>query len=79
MNKMRRNCVLPPTADEDEVDASSGIATHVWRVIYYTAYLDLIRAMQLVKTLIEQSHLAPLPLHVRPIYWDYDAVSRSMM
>ncbi|KAL1916903.1 uncharacterized protein VTP21DRAFT_5100 [Calcarisporiella thermophila] len=26
----------------------------------------------LVKTLIDQSHLCPLPLHVRPTYWDYD-------
>lgn len=30
----------------------------------------------LAKTLICQAHLAPLPLHVVPIYWNYDHVMR---
>ena len=25
-----------------------------------------------VKTIIDQQHLCPLPLHRRPIFWDYD-------
>ena len=27
---------------------------------------------QFAKTLISQSHLAPLPLHVLPVYWSQD-------
>ena len=30
----------------------------------------------LVKTLLSQAHLCPLPLHVRPVYWQYDHVLR---
>ena len=30
----------------------------------------------LAKTLICQAHLSPLPLHVVPIYWNYDHVMR---
>ncbi len=27
---------------------------------------------QFVKTILSQGHLTPLPLHVRPVYWQYD-------
>jgi hypothetical protein len=27
---------------------------------------------QLVKTLVDQAHLSPLPLHVRPLFWELD-------
>lgn len=30
----------------------------------------------LVKTLLSQAHLCPLPLHVRPVYWRYDHALR---
>ncbi|XP_046858107.1 DNA polymerase epsilon subunit 2-like [Xenia sp. Carnegie-2017] len=30
----------------------------------------------LVKTIISQAHLAPLPHHVRPVYWNYDNALR---
>jgi len=30
----------------------------------------------LVQTLIDQAHLSPLPIHVRPTYWQYDAAMR---
>jgi DNA polymerase epsilon subunit 2 len=30
----------------------------------------------LVKTLIDQASLSPLPLHIRPIYWNYDHALR---
>ncbi len=33
-------------------------------------------AEDLTKTLICQAHLSPLPLHVVPIYWNYDHVMR---
>jgi len=31
---------------------------------------------QLVKTLVDQAHLCPLPLHVRPVYWQHDQALR---
>ena len=31
---------------------------------------------QLVKTILAQAHLCPLPLHVRPMYWSYDHTMR---
>lgn len=31
---------------------------------------------QLVSSILEQGHLCPLPLHVRPIYWDLDYTLR---
>ncbi|TPX51290.1 DNA-directed DNA polymerase [Synchytrium endobioticum] len=30
----------------------------------------------LVRTIIDQAHLCPLPIHVRPVYWDLDHVLR---
>ena len=29
-----------------------------------------------VKTVVSQGHLAPLPLHTCPVYWDHDAALR---
>ena len=31
---------------------------------------------QLMKTILAQAHLCPLPLHVRPVYWNYDHALR---
>lgn len=31
-----------------------------------------LRLTQLVQTILDQAHLAPLPLTVRPILWDFD-------
>lgn len=31
---------------------------------------------QLVKTVIDQAHLCPLPLSVRPVYWSFDNALR---
>lgn len=33
-------------------------------------------ATQLVQTVLDQAHLAPLPLTVRPVLWDYDHALR---
>ena len=32
--------------------------------------------MHLAKTLLSQGHLAPLPLHVMPVYWSHDHALR---
>ena len=31
---------------------------------------------QLVESILDQGHLCPLPLHVRPVYWDLDYTLR---
>lgn len=54
MNKMRRNCIIPPKLDGEENEIS----------------------MHLVKTVVDQAHLCPLPLHVSPIYWEFDHALR---
>ena len=33
-------------------------------------------SQQLVESICDQAHLCPLPLHVRPIYWDLDHTLR---
>ncbi|OCK74242.1 DNA polymerase alpha/epsilon, subunit B [Lepidopterella palustris CBS 459.81] len=35
---------------------------------------DTLIARRLAKTIVDQSHLAPFPLHIRPIHWDYVGV-----
>ena len=35
---------------------------------------DTLIARRLTKTIVDQSHLAPFPLHIRPIHWDYAGV-----
>ena len=47
------------------------IITTIANKLNYYNYL-----LKLTKTIICQAHLAPLPLHVVPIYWNYDYVMR---
>jgi len=37
---------------------------------------DLEITAHLVKTLVDQAHLVPLPLHVSPVYWEFDHALR---
>lgn len=37
---------------------------------------ELLLSEQLVKTLLDQGHLCPLPLSARPIHWEYDNALR---
>jgi DNA polymerase epsilon subunit 2 len=32
---------------------------------------DLVAARQLIKTILDQAHLAPFPISTRPVHWDY--------
>jgi DNA polymerase epsilon subunit 2 len=32
---------------------------------------DVVAARQLIKTLLDQAHLAPFPISTRPVHWDY--------
>lgn len=54
VNKMRRNCILPPKLEGEENEIT----------------------MHLLKTVVDQAHLCPLPLHVQPIYWEFDHALR---
>ena len=38
--------------------------------------LDNDITQQLVQSILDQAHLCPLPLHVRPVYWDLDYTLR---
>lgn len=41
-----------------------------------TLECSLLSVTQFTKTVICQSHLCPLPLHVAPVYWTYDFTLR---
>ncbi|KAJ1927821.1 DNA-directed DNA polymerase epsilon, subunit B [Tieghemiomyces parasiticus] len=63
MGKLRRNCVLTPSdAVVGEEAAESGGSQDVKR--------------HLVRTLLDQAHLCPLPLRVSPVYWAHDHALR---
>lgn len=34
---------------------------------------DTAAARKLVKTMLDQAHLSPFPLHTRPVFWDFDS------
>ncbi|CAI5747424.1 unnamed protein product [Peronospora destructor] len=65
--KMQRHAILPPmssenegAAEEEDGEAALSVSqTHI--------------SKHLVKTLIDQAHLCPLPLIANPINWDFDA------
>ena len=58
VGKMRRHCLLEPREEDDDVDAMS------------TGQQQLSR--HAIKTVLDQSHLSPLPLSASPIYWQHD-------
>ena len=65
LNKMRRHCIIPPVIINNNIDSDNEE--------HDTA--DVITD-HLVKTLMDQSHLCPLPLSVQPVYWNYDNALR---
>ena len=67
LNKMRRHCVIPPAVSQNLHNSSEEEDGD--------ASADIITD-HLVKTLMDQSHLCPLPLSVQPIYWNYDNALR---
>ena len=79
-SKIRRNCILPPTDIGGPTE--SGDVTHDGRCTELptsstTPCPNKVRSTEhLVKTLLDQSHLCPLPLRVSPVYWKYDHALR---
>lgn len=83
VNKLRRNCILPPTGD------GLTLAQHVrpraapWAGLAPAAdtgacapVFMVVARRQAVRTVIDGGHLCPLPQQVRPIYWQLDHTLR---
>jgi DNA polymerase epsilon subunit 2 len=64
VGKMRRHCLLEPREDNDEDEMMSG----------GSGQQQLSR--HAIKTVLDQSHLSPLPLSASPIYWQHDHALR---
>lgn len=62
VGKMRRHCLLEPREEDEDEDAMS------------TGQQQLSR--HAIKTVLDQSHLSPLPLSASPIYWQHDHALR---
>ena len=60
VGKMRRHCLLEPKEEEGEM-----MAAGLQRLSRHA-----------VKTVLDQGHLAPLPLSASPIYWQHDHALR---
>lgn len=65
VNRMRRHCIKPPK-DGDDINTITG------HVCFFSLSTSLTSALQLVKTLLDEAHLCPLNISVRPVFWNYD-------
>lgn len=73
--RMRRSCLIPPSTEEtDDPFEHVSLFIHLNFVLLTTIFpnLGIQFLLQLVATIIHQSHLCPLPLMVQPIIWNYD-------
>jgi len=61
VNKLRKNCIIPPRKEQSIEEFKKGST----RMVQHT-----------VKTIMDQSHLCPLPLSAGPIYWRHDHALR---
>ena len=60
--------------DNEAMDASiSNAASHLPTTTTSNPTHDEATARKLVKTLLDQSHLSPFPLSLRPLLWDYSS------
>lgn len=66
MTKIVRNSLNHPTG-VNHADCVSRMPVH-----QYNSLRGASSYFQFVSTLIGQSHLCPLPLHICPVYWSYD-------
>lgn len=77
--RMRRSCLIPPSTEETSDPFEHVNYLHslkVWILFGIigrnSGYAHVLFSLQLVATIIHQSHLCPLPLTVQPIIWNYD-------
>lgn len=82
LNRMRRSCIVPPALDEpfdeenpedeieedDDGDVTGRVAGAASRASVVTEHL--------VKTVLDQGHLSPLPLTSLPVRWAHDCSLR---
>lgn len=74
MSRMMRNAVRMGGDDEEGVDLRKAVSCFAVESVderWLTGW-----NLQLAQTLLDQAHLAPLPLTVRPILWGYDHALR---
>jgi len=78
LHTMRRHCLIAPACnsisvgpeqDEDGMDAAAAMEGGATE-LEGTDEMEITE--HLVKTLLDQAHLCPLPLTARPLYWGYD-------
>lgn len=66
LSKLRKSCILP-TNDSEEAD---GMGNDPYKSSHQMQNL----IQHGVKTILDQGHLAPVPLSECPIYWQHDHV-----
>jgi hypothetical protein len=73
LSRMRRRCLIPPR-DSEFLGAGAGVSGAAPSQLLQPATQARADAMwgHLIMTLLQQSHLCPLPLLQQPIYWQYD-------
>ena len=76
LKKLLRNVLLPPNLENED----ENITKHVSRFLHRRerGFIDLTTFVlpKLIRTVLDQSHLCPLPLQKQPIYWAHDHALR---
>ena len=62
MNSMRRNAILPVNQK-----SQNPLEFHV-SAISLTAF----SSYQMVRTILDQAYLTPMPNEIKPVYWNHD-------
>lgn len=74
MGRMMRNAVRMGDSAAEGADLRKAVSWYSGRAA--SPKLTSPSSLQLVQTILDQAHLAPLPLNVRPILWDFDHALR---
>ncbi|KAL7549632.1 hypothetical protein ACHAWF_012897 [Thalassiosira exigua] len=74
VGKMRRHCLLEPREDESDEDFEGDNGNEGGKAIMIGGRQRLPR--HVVKTVLDQGHLSPLPLSTSPVFWRHDHALR---
>lgn len=74
VSKMRRNCVLIKRPELEELDPANPLYSQALEIQRQQESADVKK--HLVRTIIDQAHLCPLPISVQPRYWSFDHALR---
>ena len=76
LKRMRRRCLIPPKDAGNWLAAGAPLQTQATQLTATAPGSTQANAKamwgHLALTLLQQSHLCPLPLQLQPIYWQYD-------